>query len=135
MYLEVGGPGLAISANYDTRFKKERNGWGYRVGLGYFASGGNNVLTVPFQINYLIGEHSHMLELGAGTTFLNSNGTNVGNSKFEFDKVTGFIATAAIGYRFQPEHKGINVRIAFVPILYDEGIIAAGGISVGYTFK
>lgn len=134
-YLEVGGAGLAISANFDSRFHKERNGWGYRVGLGFFTSGGNTVFTVPFQINYLIGEHAHMLELGAGTTFLNSKGTNVGNSKWEFDKVTGFIATASIGYRFQPMHKGINVRLAFVPILYDEGIIPAGAVSVGYTFK
>lgn len=135
VYLEVGGAGLAISANYDARFKKERNGWGYRVGVGFFTAGGNTVETIPFQINYLIGEHAHMLELGAGTTFLNSVGTNVGTSKFEFDKVTGFIGTATIGYRFQPEHKGINVRIAFVPILYDEGLIPAGGISIGYTFK
>ncbi|MEO6849641.1 MAG: hypothetical protein ABI203_03685, partial [Mucilaginibacter sp.] len=135
VYLEVGGAGLAISGNYDTRFAKARNGWGYRIGLGYFGSGGNTVFTVPFQVNYLIGEHSHMLEFGAGTTFLNSTGTNVGNSKFEFDQVTGFIATASIGYRYQPPGKGINIRIAFVPILYDEGIIPAGGISVGYTFR
>jgi len=134
-YLEVGGAGLAISGNYDARFKKERNGWGYRIGAGFFASGGNSVLTVPFQINYLYGEHSMLVELGAGTTFLNSKGTNVGNSKWEFDKVTGFIATATIGFRYQPEHKGLNFRIAFVPILYDEGLIPAGGVSVGYTFK
>ncbi len=135
VYLELGGPGLAISANYDTRFHKERNGWGYRVGVGFFSSGGNTVFTVPFQVNYLIGEHALMLELGAGTTFLNSTGTNVGNSKWEFDKITGFIATATIGFRYQPEQKGLNFRIGFVPILYDEGIIPAGGISVGYTFK
>ncbi|MBS1526077.1 MAG: hypothetical protein JST19_10540 [Bacteroidetes bacterium] len=135
LYLELGGPGLAISANYDARFKKERSGWGYRVGLGYFGSGGNTVFTIPFQINYLYGEHAHKFELGAGTTFLNSTGTNVGTSKWEFDRVTGFIGTATIGYRYQPEHKGINFRIAFVPILYDEGLIPAGGISVGYTFK
>lgn len=135
VFLEFGGPGLAISGNYDARFKKERNGWGYRIGAGYFASGGNNVFTIPFQVNYLIGESSHMLELGAGTTFLNSKGTNKGNSKWEFDNVTGFIATATIGYRFQPAHSGINVRVAFVPILYDEGLVPAGGISVGYTFK
>ncbi|HVW12637.1 MAG TPA: hypothetical protein VHB54_02375 [Mucilaginibacter sp.] len=135
LYLEIGGPGLAISANYDSRFKKERSGWGYRVGLGYFGSGGNTVFTIPFQINYLYGEHAHKFELGAGTTFLNSTGTNVGTSKWEFDRVTGFIGTATIGYRYQPEHKGINFRIAFVPILYDEGLIPAGGISVGYTFK
>ena len=135
VYLELGGPGLAISANYDTRFHKERNGWGYRVGVGFFSSGGNTVFTVPFQVNYLIGEHALMLELGAGTTFLNSTGTNVGNSKWEFDKITGFIATGTIGFRYQPEQKGLNFRIGFVPILYDEGIIPAGGISVGYTFK
>jgi hypothetical protein len=133
-YLEVGGPGLAISANYDARFNKTRDGWGYRIGLGGFVSGGNRVITVPFQVNFLIGEHSSMFEVGAGTTFLNSTGDNKGKT-WEFDKITGFVATASIGYRYQPEHKGINFRIAFVPILYDEGIIPAGGISVGYTFK
>ena len=133
-YLEVGGPGLAISANYDARFNKTRDGWGYRIGLGGFVSGGNRVVTVPFQVNFLLGEHASMLEVGAGTTFLSSTGDNKGKT-WEFDKITGFIATASIGYRYQPEHKGINFRIAFVPILYDEGIIPAGGISVGYTFK
>lgn len=135
LFLEVGGAGLAISANYDARFHKERAGWGYRVGVGYFGSGGNTVFTVPFQVNYLWGGKSSFLELGAGTTFLNSTGTNQGNSKWEFDKVTGFIGTATIGYRYQPRAKGLNFRIAFVPILYDEGLIPAGGVSVGYTFK
>jgi hypothetical protein len=134
-FIEFGGAGLAISANYDARFHQERNGWGYRVGLGFFSSGGNTVFTVPFQVNYLIGEHAAMIELGAGTTFMNSTGTNIGNSKWEFDKITGFIATATIGFRYQPEHKGINFRIGFVPILYDEGIIPAGGASIGFTFK
>ncbi|MDB5024672.1 MAG: hypothetical protein JWP78_2427 [Mucilaginibacter sp.] len=133
-FLEIGGPGLAISANYDSRFNKQRDGWGYRVGLGGFIAGGNNVVTVPFQINYLIGEHSSMFEVGAGTTFLSSRGDNKGKT-WEFDKITGFVATGSIGYRYQPQHKGINFRLAFVPILYDEGIIPAGGISVGYTFK
>ncbi|MGN6639130.1 MAG: hypothetical protein ACTHJ8_09485 [Mucilaginibacter sp.] len=135
LFLEIGGAGLAISANYDARFHKERAGWGYRVGVGYFGAGGNTVFTVPFQVNYLWGSKSSFLELGAGTTFLNSTGTNQGNSKWEFDKVTGFIGTATIGYRYQPRAKGLNFRIAFVPILYDEGLIPAGGVSVGYTFK
>jgi hypothetical protein len=133
-YLEVGGAGLAISANYDARFNKTRDGWGYRIGLGGFIAGGNRVFTVPFQVNYLIGQHSSMLEVGAGTTFLSSTGDNKGKT-WEFDKITGFVATGSIGYRYQPEHKGLNFRIAFVPILYDEGVIPAGGISVGYTFK
>ncbi|HEX3387257.1 MAG TPA: hypothetical protein VHS53_18790 [Mucilaginibacter sp.] len=134
-YIEVGGAGLAISGNYDARFHNQRDGWGFRVGGGFFSSGGNTVFTVPFQINYLTGEHSMHIELGAGTTFMNSTGTNIGNSKWEFDKITGFIATATVGFRYQPEHKGLNFRIAFVPILYDEGIIPAGGVSIGYTFR
>ena len=133
-FLEIGGPGLAISGNYDARFAKQRNGWGYRVGAGYFGSGGNTVFTVPLQVNYLYGEHSHLLELGAGTTFLSSRGDNKGKT-WEFDKITGFIGTVTIGYRYQPAKSGLNYRIAFVPIIYDQGILPIGGISVGYTFK
>lgn len=133
-YFEAGGPGLALTINYDARFGHKRNGFGYRVGAGYFASGGNNVFTIPIQVNYLVGNGSSLIEFGAGTTFLNSYGDNKGKT-FIFDRVTGFIGTATIGYRYQPEQKGINLRIGFVPIFYDEGIIAAGGVSVGYTFK
>ena len=132
-FLEVGGPGLAISANFDSRFAQKHNGLGYRVGVGYFGSGGNTVVSVPIQVNYLYGQGDHLLELGAGTTFLHSTGDTKG-TYWQFDNVTGFIGTATIGYRYQPVDSHLNLRIAFVPILYDEGIIAAGGISVGYSF-
>jgi hypothetical protein len=134
VYLEVGGPGLALTVNYDSRFGNRRNGLGYRVGAGYFATDGNNVFSVPIQINYLFGKGRSLIEVGGGTTFLNSHGNSNGKT-FIFDRITGFIGTATIGYRYQPEERGINIRIGFVPIFYDEGIIAAGGVSVGYNFK
>jgi hypothetical protein len=134
VYLEVGGPGLALTVNYDSRFGHRRNGWGYRVGAGYFATDGNNVFSIPLQVNYLFGKGRSLIEVGGGTTFLNSHGNSNGKT-FVFDRVTGFIGTATIGYRYQPEERGINIRIGFVPIFYDEGIIAAGGVSVGYNFK
>lgn len=133
VFLEVGGPGLAISGNYDARFGKTHNKWGYRVGAGYFGSGGNTVFTVPLQINYLYGAGDHMLELGAGTTFLHSRGDTNGHF-WQFDNITGFIATGTIGYRYQPVGGHLNLRIAFVPIIYDEGLMPIGGLSVGYTF-
>jgi hypothetical protein len=133
VFLEVGGPGLALTLNYDTRFGNKRDGWGYRVGAGYYNTGSNWVASVPMQINYLYGKGSSFLELGAGTTFVRSQGSTNG-TYFQFDDITGFIATATIGYRYQQDNGGINFRIAFVPILYDEGLIAAGGISIGYTF-
>lgn len=134
LYLQLGGAGLAISANYDARFNAERNGWGYTVGVGGFSAEGNSVITVPFQVNYLIGEHSSMLQVGGGATFLHSTGNNTGKT-WSFDKITGFVATGSFGYRYQPEQKGISFKVEFVPILYTEGIIPAGGISIGYTFK
>jgi hypothetical protein len=136
IYAEVGGPGLAISLNYDARFGSERKGWGYRIGAGYFADGyGNTVFTIPLQVNYLLtSDENNFLELGGGTTFINSTGSNKGKT-FIFDRVTGFAGTATIGYRYQPVDHKLNFRIGFVPVFYDQGIIWAGGISVGYNFK
>ena len=136
LYAEVGGPGLAISLNFDNRFGTDRKGLGYRVGAGYFSDAyGNTVFSIPFQVNYLLTkDENNFIELGAGTTFLNSTGNNKGKT-FIFDKVTGFVGTATIGYRYQPVDHKLNFRIGFVPIFYDDGIIWAGGVSIGYNFK
>jgi hypothetical protein len=137
VFLEVGGPGLALTLNYDTRFGNKRDKFGYRVGAGYYNTGANWVASVPLQLNYLYGfgkeGGNSFAEFGAGTTFVRSHGTTNG-SFFQFDNITGFIGTATIGYRFQQDNGGINFRIAFVPILYDDGVIAEGGFSIGYTF-
>lgn len=136
IYAEVGGAGLAISVNFDNRIGGERKGLGYRVGAGYFSDGyGNTVFTVPLQVSYLFTkDENNFIELAGGTTFLNSTGNNKGPT-FIFDKVTGFIGTATLGYRYQPVDHKLNFRINFVPIFYDGGIIWAGGVSIGYNFK
>jgi hypothetical protein len=133
VFIELGGPGLALTLNYDTRFGNRRDGLGYRVGAGYYNTGSNWVASAPLLINYLYGKGSSFIEVGAGTTFVRSQGSTNGTF-FEFDNITGFIATATLGYRYQQDNGGINFRIAFVPILYDDGLIAAGGLSIGYTF-
>lgn len=137
VFLEVGGPGLALTLNYDTRFADARDKWGYRVGAGYYNTGANWVASVPLQINYLYGLGKQgggsFAEFGAGTTFVRSHGSSSGIT-FQFDNITGFIGTGTIGYRFQQDNGGINFRIAFVPVLYDDGLIAEGGFSIGYTF-
>jgi len=134
IFLEIGGPGLAISINYDQRFSTEKTGLGFRVGTGYFGDGGNTVFTIPLQLNYLLGNNGKYLEFGAGTTFLNTTGDNTGKT-FIFDRVTGFIGTATIGVRYEPA-KSLNFRLDFVPIFAGpgEGVIPAGGFSIGYTF-
>jgi hypothetical protein len=132
-FLELGGPGLALTLNYDARFGTKNNKWGFRIGGGYYNTGANWVASIPFQINYLYGGDSSFLEVGAGTTFVRSVGS-INGTVFQFDNITGFIGTASIGYRYQQSNGGINFRIAFVPILYDAGVIYEGGLSIGYTF-
>lgn len=136
LYAEVGGPGLAISLNYDARFTGERKGLGFRAGAGYFSdSYGNTIFSIPLQINYLLTrDENNFIELGGGTTFLNTTGNNKGKT-FLFDKVTGFAGTATIGYRYQPVDHKLNFRIDFVPIFYGDGIIWAGGLSIGYNLN
>jgi hypothetical protein len=136
VFLEAGGAGLALTLNYDTRFGDTRDKWGYRVGMGYYNTGSNSVFTIPLQVNYLYSINhstSSFLEGAVGTTFLNSKGSTTG-TYFQFDDITGFIGTLSVGYRYQQEKGGINFRIVFDPIIYDEGLLFEGGISVGYTF-
>lgn len=135
-FIEVGGAGLALTLNYDTRFGQTRDKWGYRVGAGYYNTGANSVFSVPLQVNYLYPikqSTSSFLEGAAGTTFLISRGSTRGTF-LQFDNITGFCGTASVGYRYQQENGGINFRIVFDPIVYDEGILFEGGFSIGYTF-
>ncbi|MFI5139292.1 MAG: hypothetical protein ACHQIM_15825 [Sphingobacteriales bacterium] len=136
VFIEVGGAGLALTLNYDSRFGQTRDKWGYRAGAGYYNTGANSVFSVPFQVNYLynIGHStSSFIEAGAGTTFLISRGSTNG-TYFQFDNITGFCGTVSLGYRYQQENGGINFRIVFDPIIYDQGLLYEGGISIGYTF-
>jgi hypothetical protein len=136
VFIEVGGAGLALTLNYDARFGQTRDKWGYRLGAGYYNTGANSVFSVPLQINYLyaIGQStSSFVEAAAGTTFLYSRGSPNGTF-FEFDNITGFCGSISLGYRYQQENGGINFRIVFDPIIYDEGILFEGGLSIGYTF-
>src|ERR1019366_3657617 len=55
VFIEVGGAGLALTLNYDSRFGQTRDKWGYRVGAGYYNTGANSVFSVPLQVNYLYG--------------------------------------------------------------------------------
>jgi hypothetical protein len=136
VFLEIGGPGLAISANYDMRIQIGQSNklFGFRVGAGYFQSGNNWVFTVPLQANYLYGKDGKFLEFGLGTTFLISRGDNYSSKNFIFDNDTGFIATGTIGVRYAPSNSHVNFRLAYVPIIDSDGLVNIGGFSVGYTF-
>jgi len=128
LYLEIGGPGVFLSLNYDTRLTNSRNGVGISAGFGYIP----NVNIIPVQINYLIGKTSHFLEIGAGGTYISIARSN---SFILFKGSSEIFGTTTLGYRYQPLKGGFNFRINVDPIFDSQDFTFFGGLSFGYTFK
>lgn len=126
-YGELGGNGITISANYDFRFAKKENGFGMRIGLGFFGGSGGGLVTVPAGINYLEGKAPNYLEAGMGYTY----GTFTGND--DFLSGDGGLIVPSIGYRYQPAKKGLVARIFISPLVsaVGGGWVFFGGISLG----
>lgn len=76
--LEFMGAHTVMGVNFDSRFKGN-DGLGFRVGVGLVRDGLTDYedvrgFSVPLELNYLLGEKNHHLELGAGV--------NLGSCKF-----------------------------------------------------
>lgn len=138
VFIEVGAAGLFFSTNYDTRFSQQRDGLGGRIGAGWWHAVNTTFITVPFQLNYLVGGRSHFFEAGAGATYMYLSNPYFGNPLIGHDpKVVNstVVATTTIGYRYQPFNHGLNLRASFNPCLLDGTFVPDFGVSVGYTFK
>ena len=134
VFLEIGGPGLLLSANYDTRLTPHRDGFGARAGIGYLSSDGVSLLTIPLQLNYLSGQEKNYFEAGLGTTYVNlranSNNFLFGNTPAQF------IGTVTLGYRYQPVNSGFNFRANIDPVFDAHNFEPFWfGLSFGYTIK
>jgi hypothetical protein len=156
VFFEALGNAFFYSVNYDIRLKKgDRKGWGIRAGLGVLSviatdtvnhlKGKLAVTTIPFILNYTIGQKRSSLELGAGVTFLvlklkklsNSNGTNVitGSSLLNYSNNSpNAYINGIIGYRYTSLKNGIIFRTGLTPYFSDGGISLLAGISLGYHF-
>lgn len=130
LYFEGGGSAIIYSLNFDSRFGKQENGLGFRIGAGGAGGSGSGYFAIPAQINYLLGENGKYLELGAGATYFNITGDD-----FFFDDVTSTQANLVIGFRSQPfAKKGLTWRIAFTPFIGSEGFSPFAGASIGFRF-
>jgi hypothetical protein len=133
IFVELGGPGLLLSANYDTRFVNRHDGIGGRIGAGYVSISDNSLLTIPVQLNYLLGKNNRYFEIGIGATFVNSKGDE--NDFLSFDDAKGTIGTMTFGYRYQPEDGGFHFRAALTPLFNSSNFFPFfGGVGLGYTF-
>ncbi len=134
LFVEIGGPGLLFSANYDTRLTPHRDGIGIRAGLGYFSADDVSLLTVPLQLNYLLGQEKQYFEIGLGATYTSLRASS---DNFLFGNAPAqFIGTATFGYRYQPLSSGFNFRANIDPVFDAHNFYPFWfGLSFGYTIK
>lgn len=139
VFIELGGQGLLLTANYDSRFSNRRDGLGGRIGIGYTAVDNENAATtIPLSLNYLLGKNNKFFEIGLGATITasKSNGSlffNEGDNQVEKD--SGVLGTMSFTYRVQPVDSGFSFRAGITPIFNGDFFIPYyGGISLGYTF-
>jgi len=134
LFLEFGGNGCGLSANFDSRFGKKANGFGYRVGIGFspkFGKVAEDVIslpvdfTIPIGINHLAGKGPHYFESGLGLTFI--SGSEIGRGSELF-----FIP--GIGYRYAKIGKGFQGRFVTTPLIGHGGVTFYLGASVGFKF-
>ncbi|PWG78702.1 hypothetical protein [Pararcticibacter amylolyticus] len=134
VFVELGGPGLLVSANYDTRFTQKRDGIGGRLGAGYMSVDNSSLFTLPLQANYLLGKEGKYFEIGLGATYINL-GDDDDDDFLSFDSSSSLIGTMTFGYRYQPETSGFSFRASINPIFNKSGFIPYfAGISLGYAF-
>lgn len=160
VFVEIGGPSLAYTFNYDFRFDKENlNSWGLRAGVGGFKLSDESLLTIPVQVTRLFGKGKHYFEVGGGVTFINykysyehynyyvdpDTGEYIQTSEqvtrkdwhfiLDVDETPGFMGTLNFGYRRIPLDGGFTFRASLTPIFNNHGFWPLfAGIGLGYAF-
>jgi len=153
-YTEFGGPGLIMSANFDSRFKSNTQlGLGYRIGAGFgigkfndkqvvdpntgstsYEEVARTVYAFPVGLNYVFGKPktNTNFEFGGGISLLTRE---VSLYNYEVKKRGNVIGYVTFMYRIVPVDGGFSFRIGFTPIIGTAGdMFPMGAISFGYAF-
>jgi hypothetical protein len=134
VYFELFGPSIIYSITYDGRLANREDGIGFRLGIGGASVEGSGFLTVPFQMNYLVGYHGNYMEFGLGATYA----SNIDLFETEKPQTNYTYGTFTIGYRKQPVGKmGFTFRACFSPIFsFANGgsFVPFAGVSWGFRF-
>ena len=152
-YMELGGPGLIMSANFDSRFSSNnRLGIGIRLGAGfgigkfrttwvdeqwnytYTEKLMRSYYSFPAGLNYIFGKPNSdsSFEVGAGVTYLTRK---VSLFHYDVEKPGNMIGFATFMYRRMPVNGGFTFRIGFTPIIGTSGdLYPMGALSFGYAF-
>ena len=152
IFVEGFGANLLVGVNYDMRLNKGRmDGLGFRAGIGGGALSGTDsygepahfgLITMPLELNYLIGKKRSSLLTGVGIlpiyASVQGNGTikATGEKAFIDANGFGFGGYLSLGYRFQPLRNGFMFQINWNPLITKAGFSPKWfGVSLGYGFK
>ncbi|OAV67819.1 hypothetical protein Barb6_02242 [Bacteroidales bacterium Barb6] len=164
IYVEGGGAGVALSFNFDSRFKSgEALGFGYRAGLGlgaysyydgsgyqwytneetgepysYYSFGTERTrayFTIPLGLNYIFGKKN------SPHTFEVGAGATILTRKVDVLSYDGhykegyLIGHLSFMYRRVPVDGGFTWRIGVTPIIGTAGdIVPMLAVGIGYAF-
>jgi len=151
-YVEALGNARLVSANYERIFNQSGNmKTAIRLGYGFWKVqyGGENFNNsmLPLELNSLIGNKQHHLEIGFGTTVNFEKIRPMFYSGFgEVHTVSYLSYHGRIGYRYQKPTGGLLFRASFTPFYsrdysfttgkndYEKRFYPWVGLSVGYAF-
>ena len=141
VYLEILGPGVFYSVNYDYRFTQR---FGVRAGFStwtiepIFSFDGDELSFAGFPLtaNYLTGDGPSHVEFGAGIVpvFISSDGTNHFFGDEYHESGTVLLGTLSMGYRMQPPDGGFMLRVVMTPLFSAEDFAWTAGLSFGYAW-
>lgn len=141
VFLEIGGNGMLLSVNFDSRLNKSEKGLGYRVGIGGLPPTGDGyystpfLLTIPVGVNYLVGKAPDYFESGLGLTYMyTSNAISPIFIGHEAEVSGSFVSVIpSIGYRHAKTGKGFQYRVFLSPTI-SKGAAFWAGFSLGFKF-
>ena len=158
-FIEFLGPSLGIGIGYDQRFKPD-SALGFRAGIS-FTNGsaengswskpiiGSNIrtqvdfkgVTLPFEVNGILGERASKFELGVGATPCIIKRTESQNHLFIKEGIRiNIFGTLNIGYRLQ-RNSGFFLRAGITFLLGNikcspiDGLFLTPNLSLGYTIR
>jgi hypothetical protein len=151
IYLDLLGPGLFYSINYDRVIVDD---FSARIGFSYFGVGASTTdstgattasaefsyWAIPIQANYLgIGSDTHMFEVGAGAAIINMSGSGLVEADDASVGAGASWTTASLsahaGYRRQPADGGFVFRVGFEPtMVMGAAFLPWGYLSLGAAF-
>jgi hypothetical protein len=151
LYVELAGPGLFYSINYDRMLTDDLSA---RIGFSYLSFGAStgdgtsagsvsgefSYWAVPITLSYLgIGSENNMLEVGGGPVIMNVSGSGLietDDTKSGAEASATLLAmTGMVGYRHQPSDGGFVFRIGASPVMaFGAGVLPWGYLSLGAAF-